>query len=254
MGILTKKISGPGGMVTGLIDTCITKEGVTLKWENEYEADVMKCGSAQINYLCDTTNQIGTVSGKNIRSLSLEKQLNDELKKLKELPMQGRLIDNNSGDYLLSQHIYRNYKFNDQLPQFWYNAKRNVIKCNYTLSLRYDNADPKCQLCNYPLESMAHVLNGCKKLRDNYSVRHNVIVNKISEELNCTLDGIYMDKTIKTSFKEDFENLENVEELKLKPDIVAKSGHLVNIIGIACPYDLYVESLYTKKIEKFKSV
>ena len=62
---------------------------------------------------------------------------------------------------------------------------------------------------------MAHVLNRCKKLRD-----------------------IYVDKTIKTSFKEDFENFENVEELKLKPDIVAKSGHLINIIDIACPYDL----------------
>ena len=76
---------------------------------------------------------------------------------------------------------------------------------------------------------MAHVLNRCKKLRN-----------------------IYVNKTIKTSFKEDFENLENVEELKLKPDIVAKSGHLINIIDIACPYDLYIESLYTKKIEKYK--
>ena len=83
-------------------------------------------------------------------------------------------------------------------------------------------------------------------------MRHNVIVNKISEELKSTSDDIYVDKTIKTSFKEDVENVENVEELKLKPDIVAKSGHLVNIIGIACLYDLYVESLYTKMIEKYK--
>ena len=98
----------------------VTKVGVTLKWENEYEADVMKCGAAQENYLCDTTNQIGTVSGKNVRSLILEKQLNAEFKEPKELPMQGRLIYNNSVDYLLSQHIYRSYKLNDQLPQFWY--------------------------------------------------------------------------------------------------------------------------------------
>ena len=55
-----------------------------------------------------------------------------------------------------------------------------------------------------------------------------------------------------TLFKEDFENHENVEELKLKLDIVAKSGHLINIIDIACPYDLYVESIYTKKIEKYE--
>ena len=111
--------------------------------------------------------------------------------------MQGRLIDNNSVDYLLSQHTYRNYKLSDQLTQFWYKAKHNVIKCNYTLSLWYDNVDPKCQLCNYPLESMAHVINGCKKLRDNYSVRHNVIVNKVSEELKSTSDDICMDKTKK---------------------------------------------------------
>ena len=83
---------------------------------------------------------------------------------------------------------------------------------------------------------MAHVLNGCRKLQDNYSI----IVNKISEELKSTSDDICVDKTIKTLFKEDFENRENVEELKLKPNIVVKSGHLVNIIDIACPYDLYV--------------
>ena len=81
-------------------------------------------------------------------------------------------------------------------------------------------------------------------------MRHNVIVNKISKELKSILDDIYVDKTIKTSFKEDFENLENVEELKL--DIVAKSGHLINIIDIVCLYDLYVGSLCTKKIEKYK--
>ena len=88
---------------------------------------------------------------------------------------------------------------------------------------------------------MSHVLNECKKLRDNYSVRHNVMVNKISEELKSTSDDIYVDKTITTSFKEHFET-----------NIVAKSGHLVNIIDIACRYDLYVESLHTKKIEKYK--
>ena len=53
----------------------ITKVGVTSKWKNENEADVMKCGAAQINYLCDTTNQIGTVSGENVRSLILENNL-----------------------------------------------------------------------------------------------------------------------------------------------------------------------------------
>ena len=58
---------------------------------------------------------------------------------------------------------------------------------------------------------MAHVLNGCRKLRDNYSVRHNAIVNKISEELKSTSDDICVDKTIKTLLKEDFENHENVE-------------------------------------------
>ena len=46
-------------------------------------------------------------------------------------------------------------------------------------------------------------------------MRHNIIVNKISEELKSTSDDIYVDKTIKTSFKEDVENVENVEELKL---------------------------------------
>ena len=45
----------------------VTKVGVTLKWENEYEANVMKCGAAQISYLCDIQTKL---------ELSLEKTLN----------------------------------------------------------------------------------------------------------------------------------------------------------------------------------
>ena len=67
-GKLKTNVKGGFGVVSDWPHLChmVTEVGVTLKWENEYEADVMKCGAAQINYLCDTTNQIRTFSEKTL--------------------------------------------------------------------------------------------------------------------------------------------------------------------------------------------
>ena len=71
----TKK--GGFGVISDWPHLChmVTEVGVTLKWENEYEADVMKCGAAQINYLCGTTNQIRIVSGKTLDHLFCKNNL-----------------------------------------------------------------------------------------------------------------------------------------------------------------------------------
>ena len=101
-----------------------------------------------------------------------------DLKEFKELKMQGTLADFKDVDYLLSQDIFKNPTWSDSLVQFWYKMKHNVVACNYTLSIRY----PTSLICNR-LESMAHLLNGCKEFKDNYSKCHDKIVGKVTKKL-----------------------------------------------------------------------
>ena len=50
--------------------------------------------------------------------------------------------------------------------------------------------------------------------------------------------------------------LQTVESrvLDLKPNILMKDDEGVNIIDIACPYDLYIEATYKTKIEKYQCI
>ena len=58
----------------------------------------------------------------------------------------------------------------------------NVVARNYNLSVWYPATSPICGLDNYRLESMAHLLHGCKEFEDNYSKRHDNTVGKVAEE------------------------------------------------------------------------
>ena len=165
--------------------------------------------------------------------------------------MQGTFIDINNAGYLLSQNICRNFKITDNLISFCYKARHNVLSCHYTLSLWYPEHSPKCRLDGYYLDSLSHILNGCKEIKNNYSKRHGYILEKISSELKHHCDLIHVNKTIKTAFP---EILEEPTVLNLKPDIVVKQDTDMSIIDIAYPYALFMESAYQAKLEKYKSI
>ena len=98
---------------------------------------------------------------------------------------------------------------------------------------------------------MAHILNGCKEIKNNYSKRHDYVVEKIASELKPHCNDIYINKTVRSAFPDT-----TVESrvLDLKPDILMKDDEGVNIIDIACPYDLYIEATYKTKIEKYQCI
>ena len=93
----------------------------------------MQAGNAQLIYKCEKTNVTQIITGKQIRTEFVEKLMYDDLIDLKNLPMQGRLIDIRGADYLLSQSVFRNYKLTENFVTFWYKARHNVMPCNYTL-------------------------------------------------------------------------------------------------------------------------
>ena len=201
-------------------------------------------------------NGTRVVQNDRIRKEIIEDQLSKDLEDLKKLPMQDRLVDNKSADNLMSQNILLNCKLMDQLIYFWYKARHNVLPCYYTLSLWYPNQPTTCALDGYHIESTAHVLNGCQKLKNNYSKRHDRIVEKIGNDVKSNKNTVFINKTVRTALQElgmEFED--NVEELlNLKPDIMIKEENRMIILDIACPYDLYLAELYEMKLNKYRDL
>ena len=250
-GDLETNIRGGFGLISDWphLHHIAVKLGLRLTWEHPESHNLMQCGNALTSFECKRSNttKVSAIS-RRMRPEIIDKQFYEELSHAKELPMQGRLLDNIDADYLLSQNVFRNYKCSDTLVQFWYKARHNVIPCNYMLSIWYPQQSPPCKIDGYILDSMAHILNGCGEFKNNYSTRHNTLVEKIASELPHVMA---VDKTIGSTFKELGLSSSEHPELHLKPDIVLRHENEVTIIDVACPYDLYIENLYQAKLYKY---
>ena len=71
---------------------------------------------------------------------------------------------------------------------------------------------------------MSHNLNGCEQLQNNYTKRHDRILEKNVDELKIPGKCIFVNKTARTTFKQllNTEVQEDQEILDLKPDLVIK--------------------------------
>ena len=152
-----------------------------------------------------------------------------------------------SADYLLSQDIFKNVKFADKLVRFWYKLRHNILPCNFTLSKWYGK-DPRCDLCQYSPESMAHLLNGCKRFAGLFTARHDKLVNKLADEITKYWAVCVVNKQISISLT----NISLPHALKiLKPDIVVMKRKVVYIIDVACSYDLFIENAFSRKKDHY---
>ena len=193
--------------------------GVKLHWEKSGDNDITEASHAQV--IIGSEN-VKIVTGKLIQKDILEKQLSDDLEDLKSLPMQGTFVDIKNADYLLSQNIFQNFKISANLISFWRKSRHNVLSCHFTLSLWYPEHSPERPLDRYKLESISHVLNGCKEIKNNYSKRHDAILDKVVSELKHHCNEMFVNKTVRCSFREFAEESEHRRELNLKPDIAIK--------------------------------
>ena len=89
----------------------------------------------------------------------------------------------------------------------------------------------------------------CMYVCNNYSKRHNCVVEKIAEELTTSDTELYVNKLFSTTFPE-FK--EDQYANTWKPDIIIKTGNNILIIDVACPYDLYIENTYKHKINYYE--
>ena len=124
------------------------------------------------------------------------------------------------------------------------------------LSLWYANQSVSCVLDGYYAESTAHVLNDCSKLKNNYSRRHDHIVEKNGNEIKSRENKVILNKMVRTALRESGLPVEDNDErlLNLKPVIVIKQENKLIILDIICPYDLYPAELYQAKLNKYRDL
>ena len=91
---------------------------------------------------------------------------------------------------------------------------------------------------------MAHISNGCREFKNNYSTRHNKLLEKIASELSHVMA---VDKTVGSTFKKPDLSSSEHPELHLKPNVVLRHENEVTIIDVACPYSPVYRELYIKQ-------
>ena len=246
-GIIETNIKGGFGVASDWphLNKLAGKLRVSHTFENIEVEELMDAGNAVLLY--ENGDVIRYGSNKALRKKLTLQQLETELSDIKQLKMQGTLIDLPNTDYLLSQDILRNTNWADKLVIFWFKMRHNVTSCNYTLSLWYGSS-PTCALDGYRLESMAHLLNGCKEFKDVYSSRHDKIVSKLEIELGPFWNEIHVNKCVSTSLP--FVSQDDL--LSLKPDVVLLKDSNCVIAEVSCPYDLYVKEVYDEKKKKIR--
>ena len=124
------------------------------------------------------------------------------------------------------------------------------------MSSLYPNQPITCVLDGYHIESTAHVLNGCQKLKNNYSKRHDRIVEKLGNDIKSNENTVVINKTVTTALQELVIEFEDKEEelLHLQSDIIMKEENRMIILDIACPYDLSPSELYEMKLNKYRNL
>ena len=175
------------------------------------------------------------------------------LNELKNKSSQGRVrksIDN-AVDHKFSSTFLNNHKLSDDIRSFVCRGRLQILQCNSILHLYY-NADRSCNLCNHPSETVSHILNGCKQLKDMYTKRHNRLVDLIYEKIPSQHNmSIIKDKTLTPS---DFnDSSESFITTHRRPDItvIDTETRQVFLVEIAVPFDTFIGETYQNKFEKY---
>ena len=111
----------------------------------------------------------------------------------------------------------------------------------------------KCVICNFPSDTVSHVLNGCIRFKQMYQDRHNRIVNLIYDKISNTNkhSTVYKDKILKPNmFNSD---LESFVHHNTRPDIVVvdEVNKSVIINEICIPYDCHLATCFQEKFDKY---
>ena len=211
------------------------KLGVLLQWHDNKAALVV----GNDHYIDNTkVNKV-------LKSLLLKRQL----EKAMLLSLQGSFFNLNLIDNKNSHCIYYNWKLSDELIIFLVKARLNILPTNFTLHIWDRQKDPICPLCRHPSESIAHLLNSCRRFQNFRSRRHDRLVSKLCEFIksgqhDCEVHENKMATTIFPALREELQTITH-----RKPDIIyIDQNRNCTIVEVTVCYDLYMSFAYEAKV------
>ena len=133
--------------------------------------------------------------------------------------------DKSSIKFLSDGHYISQSAFN-----FIHRARLNLLKCNGNkLTCGSNLSHPECRRCQYPMETLPHILNHCHRNMGKHIInRHNCVQNELVDEIKKklnTLDTIAVNQEC------------NVANRHVRPDIVVMKNNKIWIIDVAICYE-----------------
>uniref|UniRef100_A0A7E4V2A8 Reverse transcriptase n=1 Tax=Panagrellus redivivus TaxID=6233 RepID=A0A7E4V2A8_PANRE len=179
------------------------------------------CDSAGINLLIDEQR---------VRPADVEKQLKNAFhkylaKKLAAKPDQGKVFKVASLSSA-SNHFLKNGNFTRFAEwRFIHKARLNVVPLRG--SLKFNIGSKSCRKCEYPNETLAHVLNHCGTHMVAATKRHNAVAGRLEKVLpRNDHTSVYINQAVPGSNSD------------LRPDItvIDEKNRIATIIDIAIPF------------------
>ncbi len=201
------------------------------------------------------------VDGKELQQRNLKQEIEREMEKLdlakcSELRFQGKFIGMDGIDRKISHQIYYGWKHSDSLVKFVLRARMNQIPCNQLIHFWNKDHEKKCFFCNHHTESVAHLMNSCKKFKDLYSKRHDRIVDAVYQKMrryNQT-SVFFVNRMAETAFPDLRTELQQMNNRK--PDLleIKSNKKECEIIEVTVCFDLYMSESYRSKETKYQQL
>ena len=131
----------------------------------------------------------------------------------------------------------------------------NQIPCNQLIHFWNKDHEKKCFLCNHHTESVAHLMNSCKK-KDLYSKRHDRIVDAVYQKMRrCNQTSVFfVNRMAETAFPDLRTELQQMNNRK--PDLleIKSNKKECEIIEVTVCFDLYMSESYWSKGTKYQQL
>ena len=173
-----------------------------------------------------------------------------------ELSMQGNFIGIENIEKKVSHQIYYGWKLFDSLVKFILRARMNQIPCNQLIHMWNKDHDKRCPMCNEGTESMAHLLNSCRKYKDLYSRRHDRVVEFLGQKIqkkNST-STLFVNKMVETAFPHIRNALQQLTQRKSDLLEIKENKRDCEIVEVTVCFDLYMDTSYNEKVNKYQAL
>ena len=251
--VKNSKVNWPKSNWVHLFEMC-HRENVQLRETSddnyEYVHSIMIDGSdARVH--CEHPKAFGmTYKGNKLEQMERE---------FKTLSSQGRVCREaaEDADMRLSSAFLTNHKLSDDIRSFVVRSRLQLLQCN-SLMHTYFNTSKECTQCGFFTETVSHIMNGCREMKNMYQKRHNRVVDMLHSKICATKTisenvKVIKDSVITPVMFDEQASRQHFMCPATRPDIV-----LINhdektalIIEFSSPFDSFLGKCYDEKFSKY---